>query len=212
MTTDSFDPHDPWREALMADLAEAAYYEEDSNYANEIAKKYGYRLAANDGKDTLQFYHPETKELIISFRGTELNKKNVLGDIGNDALLFAGLTNLSKRFDKHEEIVKNALDSGQFSKVSVTGHSLGGMAALSINKKFDNIEAHAFNPGQGPIDFGISTSERLLGRKHKNANVYLVKGDPISMAGFAQNANVIYRKRRGGYGRHTIKNFSDDGY
>lgn len=93
-------------------------------------------------------------------------------DLGSDALVLGGLSDLSSRNRNAKRTADLAIQKYGKSNVTATGHSLGGSQALYLNRK-RGIPVTAFNAGVSPI-------ESVFRRKYKGAVNYITGSDPIS--------------------------------
>ena len=140
---------------------------------NELSDNYSVTIIKPDGS------------AIVSYRGTDIDRPDdIMADMVISAGLYktdvlqyvtlpsgaykflpAGFTRFNLAQQKYEEV------SNKYTKVSVTGHSLGGTQAKYISR-INNVPAHVFNPGSVP---------NLPGEDYgSDVNTYIIKGDIIS--------------------------------
>lgn len=168
------DPSDSMH--TYADLANASY---DRNNVPD-----GYDVDSElSNRNRLVLVNKQTGKATISYRGTDL-KNNRKGDLGTDALLALGLTELSARFrnaKKHARAVVGKYGKGN---VDTTGHSLGGSQSLYVNSKL-GLPSVSFNAGVSPgfvKKTALDTLSTSLFKRpaRKTATVYTTGLDPIS--------------------------------
>jgi hypothetical protein len=157
-------------------LSQAAY---DKEAKPEVD---GYKIDESlSNKKTRVYHNPETKDTIVSHRGTDPKDKN---DLKNDALLTLGLLNkkTSKRVKNADDITKKATD--KYGDVTNVGHSLGGYVAKESQKKGQKVEA--YNAGASPITAAVDVVKGIVSKKErnkqKNVTDNLTVIDPISIS------------------------------
>lgn len=141
--------------------------------------------------------NPETKEVVISYRGT--NPKNVR-DLGNDLAIATGFG--SPRGKAATQFAQDVMKQNPGYKVTVTGHSLGGTIAeqVATNLKGQGVNGVTFNPGSSP--FNSPT-------KQDNIKSYHIQGDTISRFGTAGDKVTLPRETYVPLGNHGVGNFLD---
>lgn len=138
----------------------------DSDNPKESEDLDGYVVDKElSGKRAQVYYHPESKHLVVSHRGTS-GIHDMATDIG---LMFGHKSN--KRFVHGKKITDEALKKYNTDNVTVTGHSLGSEIArqASKNKKHDVV---VLNPAIAPLD--------MFKRQKDNETIIRSKLDPIS--------------------------------
>ena len=183
------------------------------------------------------FKNDDTKDVIISHRGTQVSK-NDLKDVKADINLFFGKHENMKRFQK--AVDRDKKDIEKFKKdgysVKLTGHSLGSVTAM-MSSRANNTKSVVFNAGGSavgdtgfiigsgfggipggilgslimPSSFQIKNSIGLLSkvekRDKKNIKHYYVRSDPISLTSRKVPGKHKVVPRRIGLDSHTIENF-----
>jgi len=175
--------------AEMAGLSEYSYKEKeglpsdsrwkpakDSIFANIIAKKNNN----NSGFHCELLYNEQTKQYVLSFRGTEVNSgmKEAIKDVGSDAV--GSITNLDFQTQAANGVVKELLDQGIDPKnIQLTGHSLGGRLAAEAAIKY-NLTAYTFNAAdishQTKTKAGINNKANIINIVSANDNVVTQNG------------------------------------
>lgn len=117
------------------------------------------------------YLNDQNKTIIIGVKGTDRMK-----DLVSDLKLILGPIENDKIFTKAHRKIARLLDNyGQnYSKVYLTGHSLGGSIVLWIGEKIKNVLIYAYNPG---------VTLQFLNKINLNkSNIHIIykSGDPIS--------------------------------
>jgi hypothetical protein len=162
------------------------------------------------------FHHPRSRTVVVSFRGTASGGMTLLYDVvkelggkhenplntgGADMNLAAAhRTRNSKgelppRVQQGMELIQTVVRRSDYRNhaVYVTGHSLGGMVAMSCAVRMHEIKrGHVFNAGGGKREL-----ERLLvGDEYGSASMKVehhhIFGDPLSMF-FSRGTLTVYR-------------------
>lgn len=197
-----------------AQFSNAAYAPDNEKL---VPKGYARDTSLSD-KDRSVYHNASTKHTVVAFRGTDVRNK---GDLLADAAIATGHHALTKRFRDSTNRTRAAVKKYGKENVEVTGHSLGGTQAMHVSSAL-NLPGHAFNPGasydQTIKDIRkkpIKGIKKVLGavipslkRKFKSkANVYLVKGDPISGGHMLTNENKVVVKKKARKSAHSLENF-----
>ena len=124
--TESNDQH------KFARLANASYYFENQDFIDEMFSYMNELEYFEVDKDLSTeehsiFHDKNTKETIISYRGT-VNSKDMLDDT---QIMISNEEN-TDRFKKSQEIFDRVVEKYGKNNVAVTGHSLSGGIALHI--------------------------------------------------------------------------------
>lgn len=183
------------------------------NYARLSSGAYGEGKEEIEGYDIDKdlsnrnrtvYVDKDTGKAVVSFRGTKLNSKNKLGDLGADAMIALGLQKHSSRFKNAKKVTKQAIDKYGKDNVVLTGHSLGGSQALHANRVYD-VPTFVYNPGVGLGD----VTESMKGKAVKNkATIFTTGYDPISMLSpLVSKSRTIYRVGKKKLNPHSLKNF-----
>lgn len=193
-------------------LAAAAYQNANADKVGGFLQKHtqqvgGYVLDTelSSKKDSV-FINPNTHEVVISFRGTDITN---MEDLYDDSQILAMMQNenATGRFKRAEQLyerVRQKYSSEGGTEIKVTGHSLGGAIAMYVGEKHD-IEVHAFNPGISAM--------RALENHRKNTHtsyVYRTGFDPVSIGAKVNqdpNRKIIRVKQTQTFDPHGIKNF-----
>jgi ribosomal protein L25 (general stress protein Ctc) len=167
----------------------------------------GWKLDPASNPDMGILYNPKTKEIVYSIRGT--NTSNIR-DLGEDALITAGLSRFSPRAKRLTKLIKktNANFDG-YDKV-VTGHSLGANLAKTISDK-TKIPAVVFNRGSSPVNNNpVTKLWNKIFKKESQTTNYSVPGDVISVSArkFGDEKQVEV-KAKPDKSEHSIDNFID---
>jgi hypothetical protein len=203
-------PQQPNTADLMkqyAQLSDGAYGE------GKDLSHLGYEIdPQHSNRNRTLYKHKDTGKAVLAFRGTELNTRNKMGDLGSDALLALGLHGLSSRFRNAKKATAKALETYGKDNLVLTGHSLGGSQALYANSKH-GIETHAYNPGVSPSmvkkSLMDSLSAQLFKRRPKrNATIYTTGTDIISgLSPLFRKAKTVIVKGKKGQNAHSLGNF-----
>lgn len=198
------------------------------------------RLDPNVNFHRFALYHVNDDTMILSFKGTSES-----ADLWPDFLILMGVLDAVGR--RHDSAVCRMLQHmgahryrcfGQFLKATypkrkliVTGHSLGGAAAMSfsaIAPNGDNVEqCFAFNPGTGPfqqndlssissiVDMirndhilrGLESACALLFNWEQNIVCYHILGDPVSTFTSSSSKTTVHTYAPTMFNIHAIDNF-----
>ena len=176
-----------------------------------------YKLIPEFSNDFAVTIERPTGSAIIAYRGTNPDIFNhfstALNDLNADRQIGAGysrgesgtLFGVETRFTRAEDLYKEV--KKQYTRVDLTGHSLGGSTADYIGRKYDN-PAVVFNPGESPLE--ILRFDR--DKKYSETKVYTTGTDPISISAY------LYKKQQEIqevpqtdntflFGRHNLTNF-----
>ena len=149
---------------LLSDALKASYKTKED--AEQTYKKHGYNFDKDlSNIHSRVYYHPNEKNLLISYRGT----KNLLNDLPTDLAILTGNLNNTDRY-KHSKDVLDKAKHKYNTSATIIGHSLGGSLASSLGDDRDKIIT--FNKGAG-----------LLHQPHQakhNETAYRVNGDIVS--------------------------------
>ena len=149
---------------LLSDALKASYKTKED--AEQTYKKHGYNFDKDlSNIHSRVYYHPNEKNLLISYRGT----KNLLNDLPTDLAILTGNLNNTDRY-KHSKDVLDKAKHKYNTSATIIGHSLGGSLASSLGDDRDKIIT--FNKGAG-----------LLTKPHEakhNETAYRVNGDIVS--------------------------------
>ena len=134
-------------------------------YETPFAKVSSYSLNSELTSDRVAVYTDGDYNVLV-LRGTSLNKSDKTLDVADDLVIASnyGQTSLEKEG-------KRILDKLKGTTI-ITGHSLGGYAALKLAKE-NNLKCCAFNPGTSPKN-PIKTGPG------KDGIVYHIVGDLLS--------------------------------
>ena len=139
------------------------------------------------------YYHPNEKNLLISYRGT----KNLLNDLPTDLAILTGNLNNTDRY-KHSKDVLDKAKHKYNTSATIIGHSLGGSLASSLGDDRDKIIT--FNKGAG-----------LLHQPHQakhNETAYRVNGDIVSsLSSYDHNQKTL--KNNTLHNSHFLENLDN---
>lgn len=164
-------------------------------------------------RDFVAYKNPDTGEVYMGIRGTELGKGKgrALDDLWEDALIATGAEKLftTTRNKKAERLAQQLIDEagGDKSKVKLAAHSLGGSVALNTGKKL-GLHVDAYNPGSSPLQLYTNLKQVLKPSKGLT-NIYSTGVDPISaMAYYLFPGNKRKSEWTAG-DPHTLSNFDN---
>jgi len=140
------------------------------SYSDKIPD--GYKLDSELSNRREKVYHDDNGNAVVSYRGTTLNKKDALRDLGADALLMLGLQDKSSRFKKGVDVANKAKE--KYNNVELTGHSLGGSIANYVSSK-TGLSGNAYNSG-----LGLGSIGKKSYMNDSKINNYNTLTDPIS--------------------------------
>jgi len=133
----------------FARIADAAYYNQNRRGLRRIlegdAQTRGFRvdeLLTSD--ESLVLYNPQTREVVISFRGTVPSAK----DLATDLTIGLGVHARTQRYRQSVEltrVVQQKYGAMGYDPVEVAGHSLGGGIAAFVANQDGSITAHVYN-------------------------------------------------------------------
>lgn len=185
----------------------------DGAYGGKDLSHIGYDIdPEHSNRNRTLYKHRESGKAVLAFRGTDLQSKSKMGDIGSDVLLALGLHGLSSRFRNAKKVTDSAIAKYGKDNLTVTGHSLGASQALYANSK-RGVEAHAYNPGVSPTmvrkNLMDSLSAQLFKRKPKsNATVYTTGTDIISgLSPLLTKTKKVYVQVKKKAKAHSLSNF-----
>lgn len=143
-------------------------------------------MQRSSGMDAGVYKNRDTQELVIAFRGTETcdfscsldEVQNSTRDMIADAAIGTGI--VSDQFKHAFNFAQDIVKRYPISKITVTGHSLGGGLAQAVGATL-GLETYAFNSSPVPDHFFDTyqitlTSEQLAELIHVVADVH----DPVS--------------------------------
>lgn len=152
-------------------MSQAAYSE---GTADNIT---GHRLLPKySDADYSTYRNLSTGELTIAFRGSKFHK--YLGDYRADTMIALGLEGYDPKFQKALEVYDSVHEAFPDSRLTLTGHSLGGGEAAYVARK-RGAPAEAFDPGIG-IDAIYRT---IRGKRNNNIHIRRNPLDPVSIGG-----------------------------
>ncbi len=165
-----------------ARIADAAYYNQNRQALNNILQgspeTNGFRVDETLSTDEhLVLFNPDTREVVISFRGTVPSRKDVATDI-SIGLGVHGSTQRYRQSARLVETVSRRYSPMDYRPVQVTGHSLGGGIAVYVANQHHHVTAHVYNAA-------ISGNELFDNRwdETDDASIiyaYSTRGDPVS--------------------------------
>lgn len=200
---------------LHAKMSSAAYEEPDKRGKTVD----DYRLLSDYSNERLAIYvHDSRKRIIVAFRGTTClwpDFSNIPLEVGlsltADANILAGVATFAdanildnmQRFQwillQMQRVVNFARTKGY--KVSVTGHSLGGMLAMScfVRDRSECLDGgHVFNAGGGARElFRLITAgitEQAIQERSRSITHHHIYGDPVSVVFSRGNLRVYQPK------------------
>jgi hypothetical protein len=147
-----------------------------------------WKFVEKSGRIALYKYD---EQYIVVFRGTNVSGdlKTVYKDLYDDILLATGNDQYVSIVEEGNKYIDALLERGiQGSQISLTGHSLGGYAALKVSDKHD-IKSFVFNaaaPATNPVKFGPG----------KISYNYHIVGDGVSSHMGDKTSNIVraYKK------------------
>ena len=145
------------------------------------------------------FVNNDTKEVIISHRGTD---PSMAANLTTDAAIALGVEGFTRRYKNARDRDRETILKYPDHKVSLTGHSLG--ANISTNSSIaNNVPAHVFNAGSGLLNF----SHFLKPKKQKrNITHYTTVGDPLSLTAKLKPTKQVFVAQKG-MNPHSLDNF-----
>ena len=160
--------------------------------------------------------------IIISYRGTDPQN---ISDLTADGQILAGnnysdnihgIGRFKEAENKYEDVKKAYPDS----RVTLTGHSLGGALGIHTGRKYD-LEGTFFNPGQSLLSLPTEIKEAMKTRNN-NFTIHHTFGDPISSSNYWLDKSdkiithyidpITYAKQwyKGEVGGHPLSNFIEE--
>ena len=210
---------DEMREHKNSILSKASYdfYKHGFTKANEELQEYlPNHNILNELSDPNATVIKKKNHLTISYRGTDpLNPS----DIGADFNILSNI-NFFSRFREAENKYLQVKEAYPDSRITLTGHSLGGALGIHTGRKYD-LEGTFFNPGSSPLSVPTEIRESMKTREH-NFTIHHVFGDPISAsnAWLDKSDKIIthyvnpltYAKQwySGQVGGHPLSNFIEE--
>jgi hypothetical protein len=160
---------------------------------DSLAKK-GYQLDSDlSDRETSVFVNPETKQVMIAHRGTDLSDpKTFLKDLKSDGNILIGKTRRDKRFLEAEEKFNQV--KGKYSpeeyQLNVTGHSLGGALAKHVNQRHEGEIARDVNFSRGSSPFPGWLGKKTAKPQDNQVDISNAF-DPISLGARMQGGNQV---------------------
>jgi hypothetical protein len=183
---------------LYATMAKAAY---ENSEKRAIMAQSGYIMDTNrTNRNRLVYVNPTTKDVVVSFRGTNLKSENKYGDLGADLLYALNLRELSSRFCNAERAAKEIESAYPGYTYTSTGHSLGAGQALYVNKKRSGWKAVTYS---AHTPYSTVTREAL--HNQKDVTNYVVPIDPIANSTWMTGQAVSVKQTQ--KDPHSIDNF-----
>lgn len=208
--------NEPTKYQTYAQIANASYdyYVNPSEVIEAPIDGYTVLREMSD-EDSIVFINLNRKEIVLSIRGTVVSN---IKDLHADAHIIFNTLESTDRFKSILQKAK-AIDKykGQF-KFSLTGHSLGGMLAISVGRKLidDIYGIWAFNAGFSvgqAIDAHVRNLKAKLGINNSavradktlrtKLHLYTTAKDPISILSRAYDHHKIKAKTN----IHSLDNF-----
>ncbi len=161
--------------------------------------------------DVLVAVNKSTKEIIIAFAGTRLNRlKSALKDGIADVGIALGIDRLGVRTNKGVKLVKKTMKKyGNSYDYTVTGHSLGGRLAQNVGKRL-GIPAVTFSRGSSPLGAVSDKVAQILGRDKEGSKTisYRTKGDLIAVSSAIGNDNTkIVQDKKKNISAHSLSQY-----
>ncbi len=152
------------------------------------------------------FYNPESKEVVMSERGTVLNEKQFKNhDLGNDALLALNLHHFSSRFKNSTKTAKKAREKYNDYDLTVTGHSAGGSAAQYVNRQI-GAKAVTFSAHMPTSTIAQESLRTLISDPtKKNSHNYSTLADPVGVGMVLSGRSYVVKQTE--KNPHSLQNF-----
>lgn len=204
----------------FARIADAAYYNQNRGGLRRVlegdAQTRGFRvdeLLTSD--ESLVLYNPQTREVVISFRGTVPSAK----DLATDLTIGLGVHARTQRYRQSvtlTRVVQQKYGAMGYNPVEVAGHSLGGGIAAYVANLDGTLTAHVYNAAISAHELFDDQwdNDDTAGVIYSNST----RSDPVSglQGNFLTHASSVtnYRIRhvwlpvsnnRGVTGAHTIR-------
>lgn len=193
-----------------ARLAQSAYYYNDRKHMHSEILRWSPALKdfqideELSSEDTLVFVNKQTREIVVSFRGT-----TTMEDVKTDLEIIKGTHTQTAKYQDAVEIVAKVqtkyADWPQSSRIVLTGHSLGGGVAIHVAKQYPGLNAYVYNPAisfEDVFEEGNTYAPYL-----STVHVYHTPLDPVSRYQAALiNAGVGPRRRAVNFQIHTVPN------
>jgi hypothetical protein len=144
----------------------------------------------------------------IVFRGTALNKKDVMKNILNIAGSSEMFTNeaFNSRIVKAMEIIEKREKEG--IPIEILGYSLGGIYAMYMASIYPEIPVKVYNP---VIASNEDSKYFMDGLANQNPNLIIntVEGDPVSINAklYKDKFNIKERKKSRFFDSHSLENY-----
>ena len=117
-------------------------------YTNDIPKGFNIDESLSNRREKV---YKKDNDVYLAFRGTMLNTKDAIRDLGTDTLVGLGLEPLGSRFKKGLRTANKVKEKYSDNNIQLVGHSLGGNIANYVSSK-TGLKGNAFNSG-----FGLSS-------------------------------------------------------
>jgi hypothetical protein len=151
-------------------------------------KSQGYYLDRElSAKEHSVFFNPQTKRVIVGYRGTALDDGSTrLKDLRSDVNILIGKTRNDQRFREADDVFRNVerkyreRAKNKFD-IDVTGHSLGGALAKHVNDRHSSIDKN-INFSRGSTPFKLQSGKS---NQYDVSNVF----DPISLGARMEGGN-----------------------
>ena len=198
-----------------ASLSQLAYDHTDETPSTTY-QDYGWSVTGG-GDDMVVFSRAGedgTPEYAVAYKGTSLSGPTAVENLTDDAVILAGAeSNVAGvgTFDESSAFTQKVIDEmagGDASRVTVTGHSLGGTKAMQASKT-TGAKAIVYNPGVSPLSVTHYYTDPGL----SDVTIYHTAGDPVSSSARLLNKadsvtvhTVRYVPR---HNPHSLKNFLD---
>ena len=151
-------------------------------------KAQGYYLDSElSAKEHSVFFNPQTKRVIVGYRGTALDDTSTrMKDLKSDFNILIGKTRNDQRFRESDNVFKEVERKYQQKSknkfhIDVTGHSLGGAIAKHVNDRHSTIDKN-INFSRGSTPFKLQSGKN---NQYDVSNVF----DPISLGARMEGGN-----------------------
>jgi len=183
-------------------FAAAVYKPNPEAYLKQFKKISWVRDNSLSNGNTSTFYNPQTKEVIMSFRGTNWGK---ISDIWQNIGILTGNSVFKQRLNSNFKLFKKVEKKYGKQHITLTGHSAGGYQAAEVAMKY-NVKAVVFNAANNGSMLEVMKALKAKGlvKSYTTTDFKKLDVDVVSLLNPHPKETI---QKKDGLDAHTIDNF-----